>query len=177
MHQPSSRKTGSTPFHIRPGQLLDQGPLLHLLSLPLPFSTLEVQCAQELIQEALSSGKRDYFLLVATDDLGQLCGYVCYGPTPLTQSAWDLYWVVSHPEKTRQGIATALVYAMERDIWERKGRIVRIETSSTPGYLAAQAFYERAGYSHVGRIPDFYSPSDDLVLFYKSLSDGSLSGR
>jgi hypothetical protein len=47
--------------------------------------------------------------------------------------------------------------------------MVRIETSSLEGKGGARRFYERAGYTLVGLIPDFYRPSDDLVTLCKRL--------
>ena len=49
------------------------------------------------------------------------------------------------------------------------GALVRVETSSTEGYGAAQRCYESHGYPQACRIPGFYKPGDDLIIMFKRL--------
>ena len=98
-----------------------------------------------------------------------LSGYICYGPTPMTEGTWDLYWVVTHPEARGQGVARRLVDAMETELRGFGARHIRVETSQTEGYGAAHVFYERMRYPVVARFPDFYKPGDDLLVMYKQL--------
>jgi ribosomal protein S18 acetylase RimI-like enzyme len=58
----------------------------------------------------------------------------------------------------------------ERLLAGRGGCTLRIETSSLEGEGGAVRFYERAGFSRVGLIPDFYRPGDDLVTLAKRLT-------
>ena len=125
----------------------------------------EVSCALELIDSALSDPSRsgDYRVLVAIgagekDD--DVRGYICYGPTPMTQGTYDLYWLATDPAHRGQGIAGRLCQAMEEELRRAGGRLVRVETSTTDGYGAAQRFYSGHGYPEVARIADFYKPVD-----------------
>ncbi len=137
------------------------------------FSADDKSCALELIDSALSRSTHDgdYRVLVAElAEFGdRLAGYICYGPTPMTESTWDLYWLATEPSLQRRGIAAALCAAMEDELRNLGGRLVRVETSSTEGYGAAQTFYERHGYPAACRIPDFYKPGDDLIIMFKQL--------
>src|SRR5690606_34637559 len=53
----------------------------------------EVAVALELIDLTLENpGQSDYRFLLARGPAG-LAGYVCYGPTPMTDGTYDLYWL------------------------------------------------------------------------------------
>ncbi len=132
----------------------------------------EVSCALELIVSALSDPSRagDYRVLVATAfGTDVVIGYICYGPTPMTQGTWDLYWLATLPDHRGQGVAGGLCRAMEDEVLQQGGRLVRVETSHTEGYGQAHRFYQRHGYPEVGRIRDFYKPGDDLITLVKRL--------
>ena len=66
-------------------------------------------------------------------------------------------------------MGTRLLEAMEADLRRRSARLVRVETSGTPPYQPTRAFYERFQYRETARLPDFYRPGDDLVIFTKRL--------
>ena len=36
--------------------------------------------------------------------------------------------------------------------------------------LRTRGFYVQAGFSEAGRIPEFYKPNDDCVVFFKKLA-------
>ncbi len=131
------------------------------------FKPFEVVIAEEVIDSYLSNSiHSDYFILIATDD-SEVAGYVCYGPTPMTDGTWDLYWEAVALEKQGRGIGTTLIREAETKIKKTGGRLVVIETSSTPVYEKTRRFYLKNGYSKVAQIPDFYSPGDDKLIFQK----------
>jgi ribosomal protein S18 acetylase RimI-like enzyme len=125
--------------------------------------------AEELIdcylEDPSSSG---YHILVAEVD-STVTGYICYGPAPLTEGTWDIYWVAVARENQRQGIGNALMKSAEKDIMRAEGRLSIIETSSTPAYEKTRHFHLRQGYEIVARIPDFYAPGDDKLILQKRL--------
>ena len=125
--------------------------------------------AEELIgsylQDPSSSG---YHVLVAEVD-STVTGYICYGPTPLTEGTWDIYWLAVAGEKQGQGIGSALIKSAEKEIARAKGRLSIIETSSTPAYEKTRRFHLGQGYEIVARIPDFYAPGDDRLILQKRL--------
>lgn len=133
------------------------------------FSPEEVGCALELVEAASRNGVHpDYQALVATKD-GKIAGYVCYGPTPMTQGTFDLYWIATAPDARGQGVGTALVAAMEAELKTRHARLVRVETSATEDYGPTRGFYLSLRYHEEARFRDFYKPGDDLVILAKRL--------
>jgi ribosomal protein S18 acetylase RimI-like enzyme len=168
----SAKVPAPAPLTIRSAQPSDRRPLHELVAAAGVFSPEEVACARELIDSALDNKAEEdgYKLLIAeAPEDHQIIGYVCYGRIPFTRSSFDLYWLATHPEQRRRGIARALCTRMEELIRSQGGTHVRVETSGTSGYGAAREFYERAGYPQVARIPDFYKPGDDLFTFCKRL--------
>jgi ribosomal protein S18 acetylase RimI-like enzyme len=96
-------------------------------------------------------------------------GYVCFGPTPMTDGTFDLYWIATDPSVRGKGVGTSLVTAMETELRGRGARMVRVETSATDAYGATRDFYTRARYAEEARLRDFYKPGDDLVILAKRL--------
>ena len=124
-------------------------------------------------EEVINSYLRDsfgsgYHILVAEVD-STTTGYICYGPTPMTEGTWDIYWEAVAPERQGQGIGSALTESAEKEIVKAKGRLAIIETSSTPVYEKTRHFHISHGYEIVARIPDFYEPGDDKLILQKRL--------
>jgi D-alanine-D-alanine ligase len=116
------------------------------------------------------AGSADYIALGAEHE-GRLAGWICWGPTPCTLGTFDLYWMAVDPALHGAGIGSALLHAMEARL-AGVARLVVVETAGRPDYAPTRAFYEARGYRPVSRIPDFYAPGDDQVVYVKSLSDG-----
>jgi ribosomal protein S18 acetylase RimI-like enzyme len=127
-----------------------------------------VTCALELIDAALRPNDPDYQVLVALRD-GKVLGYICYGPTPMTEGTFDLYWIASDPQVRGQGVGAALVSAMEGDLRRRKGRLIRVETSAMEAYGPTRGFYQAMQYNEEARFRDFYKVGEDLIILAKRL--------
>jgi ribosomal protein S18 acetylase RimI-like enzyme len=155
-------------MQLRPVQARDREQLAVLLAGVENFKPHEVVVALELIDGAISGPESGYFVIVAEDEHG-LAGYLCYGPTPMTEAAWDLYWVAVDHRRRGQGIGKKLTYAFEDLVRERGGKIIRIETSSTESYGGTMAFYLKTGYTLISTIEDFYRAGDDLQTLIKKL--------
>lgn len=125
-------------------------------------------CALELIDLSLQPNNKDYQVLVAEQE-GKLLGYVCYGPTPMTEGTFDLYWIASHPDARGRGVGSSLVSAMEGDLRRRGGRVVRVETSALEAYGPTRGFYRSMHYLEEARFRDFYRIGDDLIILKKKL--------
>jgi GNAT superfamily N-acetyltransferase len=132
------------------------------------FTREEIAVALELIDIALADPGGEYHALVAELD-GRLAGYVCYGPTPMTDGTWDLYWIVTHPQARKHGVGRALVRSMEDELRRCGARMVRVETSQLDSYGAAHRFYERLHYPVVAQLPNFYRTGEDLLVLLKQL--------
>ena len=133
------------------------------------FKPYEVVVAEEVIDSYLKDPPGSgYSVLVAESD-SDIMGYVCYGPTPCTDGTWDMYWEAVAREKRGQGIGSALTKAAEAAVRKAQGRLIIIETSSTPMYEKTRRFHLNRGYEVIGRIPDFYTPGDDKLILQKRL--------
>ena len=133
------------------------------------FKPSEVAVAEELIDSYLDDPSGSgYHILVAEAD-STVEGYICYGPTPLTQGTWDIYWMAVAREKQGHGIGSVLLKFAEKEILKDQGRLVIIETSSTPLYEKTRRFHLGEGYKVVCLIPDFYAPGDDRLIMQKRL--------
>lgn len=148
----------------------DRAAVLELIHLTGMFTAEEERIAEEVIDTCLKyPNQQDYVIAVIENEQGVIAGYVCFGPTPMTEGAVDLYWLAVHPGKHRQGYGKALIQWVEKTVREQKGRLIVIETSSKDKYAPTRNFYQRLGYLENARIRDFYSVGDDLVMYCKYL--------
>ncbi len=157
---------------VRPMTSVDRERVMEIIRATRFFVPDEIKVAEELIDIYLSQPEQqDYQIVVAEDENGKVAGYMTYGPTPLTEGTWDLYWIAVSPEVQGQGYGQLLVRYLENEVKKKGGRLVMIETSSQPKYLPTRKFYEKLGYREMARIPDFYRPGDDRVIFGKYLGE------
>jgi len=153
---------------LRPMVSTDREPVLKLIRATGFFAPDEVKVAEELVDVYLNKpGQRDYFIVVIENDQGRVAGYLTYGPTPLTEGTWDLYWIAVSPNEQNKGYGQKLVLWLEDEVRRQRGRLILIETSSQPKYQPTRKFYEKLGYIEIARVPDFYRPGDDRVIFGK----------
>jgi len=47
-----------------------------------------------------------------------VAGYICYGPTPVTEGTWDIYWEAVAHERQGLGIGSKLMAAVLQEIRE-----------------------------------------------------------
>lgn len=137
------------------------------------FLPYEREVALELIDEAiLKPDLSGYRCIVAVEPTGETetpVGYICFGRTPMTASTFDLYWIAVDKSRRNKGVGAKLIGAMDEVLLHNGGQIVRLETSSMDTYKGTVQFYVNAGFTEAGRIPNFYKPNDDLVIFYKAI--------
>ena len=153
----------------RPLDARDRPAIVDLVNRVRNFSTDEAEVALELVDAWLAEGEAsEYICWVLEDDEG-VRGYVCIGPTPLTDGTFDLYWIAVDPSAQGRGYGQILTRVAEDEARARGGRLLLIETASHETYSATSRFYERAGYELVSRIPDFYKEGDDRLTFAKRI--------
>jgi ribosomal protein S18 acetylase RimI-like enzyme len=133
------------------------------------FKPFEVVVAEELIDYYLSDEVKSGYNILIAEDEGEVAGYVCYGETPCTVGTWDLYWIAVDRNRRGKGIGKLLTADVETVVRKKHGRLVFIETSSTPLYENTRQFYLARGYEVVAHIPDFYSPGDDKIILQKRM--------
>jgi GNAT superfamily N-acetyltransferase len=147
----------------------DKPAIMQILHSTPEFKPSEVIVAEEIIDSYLGDPRwSGYHILVAELD-STIAGYICFGPTPLTEGTWDIYWMAVVQDRRRQGIGGVLLDSAEKNIREAEGRLSIIETSSLPSYASTRHFYNRHGYEIVACLPDFYAVGDDKVILQKRL--------
>lgn len=149
----------------------DRPALAALLTSVERFSPAEKAVALEVLDAFFKHPGTDYHGQGAFTPRGTLLGYACYGPTPCTAGTWDLYWIAVGGEARGRGVGTLLMEEMHRRLVAQHARLVLIETASRPDYAPTRAFYQGHGYRIVARVPDFYAPGDDRLIFARTLTE------
>lgn len=167
-------KNRSTPeVSYRPMQAADLAELVSITAETGYFRPDEVAVAEEVLTAA-AGGSGDYQVYLAVSaELGaeRTLGYVCFGPTPLTNGTWDVYWLAVGPAHQRRGIGRRLMLLAEERIIRQKGRLIVLETSSQDLYESTRRFHRSLGYREQCRIADFYDVGDDQVVFTKLIGN------
>jgi len=145
----------------------DAAAIVSMIERTAAFGPADVECVRELLDTFFHSpGGGGYTFIVAREG-EQLLGMACYGPTPLTEGTYDLYWLCTASEAQRRGVARRLIDEMEADLRRRGARLLVVETSGTDAYQPARSFYLATGFHRQATIPDYYAPGDDLVIYTK----------
>lgn len=135
------------------------------------FVSEEIDVAMELIDIVLrNQSQKDYRIHCIVDDQDQPVGYICFGSTPMTQGAYDLYWIVVDPNFQGQGIGSRLLGFLEGVVREEGGRMILADSSTIPQYEMIQKFYLQNGFQEVAKVADYYYPGNDRVTFCKKIS-------
>ena len=100
--------------------------------------------------------------LVAVED-GRVAGYV---GSQTVAGETDMMNIAVHPDFRRRGIAEQLVDALIVLLRERESRCLTLEVRASND--AAQALYEKLGFSQIGRRPKYYrNPKEDALILRK----------
>ena len=156
---------------IRPLFEKDRATLLSMLIKTRAFTSAEIDVAMELIDIVLKDQiQKDYQVDCMVDDQDLVIGYICYGPTPMAQGTFDLYWIAVDPDFQEQGVGSKLFGFLEEGVKARGGRMILADTSTVPQYEKTQRFYVKNGFQQIARIPDYYYPGNDRITFCKRLT-------
>ena len=149
----------------------DRSGLLSMLIKTRSFTSAEIDVAMELIDIVLKDHiQKDYQIYCMVDDEDQAIGYICYGPTPMTQGTFDLYWIAVDPDFQEQGVGSRLLSFLEKAVKAEGGRLILADTSTVPHYEKTQKFYLKNGFQEMARVFDYYHPGNDRITFCKRLS-------
>ena len=160
---------------IRRSREEDRTPILNFIEASGFFRPEERAVAGEVLGDALAAGPEGHYQSFTAEvsdgpgDPATPAGWVCYGPTPCTVGAFDVYWIVVDPRRRRQGIGAALMRFAEARIAQSGGRLIVVETSGRPLYEPTRRFYHTMGYREAARVRDFYDTGDDKVILTKTL--------
>jgi ribosomal protein S18 acetylase RimI-like enzyme len=135
------------------------------------FTEEEIAIVDELWDEYIQRGTQasGYYFIVFKEE-NQLLGFACYGPHPLTESTYDLYWIVTDKDAKGRGIGKALMAHTEKEVAALGGSLLIVETAGKELYLPTRGFYEKLGYTKEAEIKDFYAPGDALIIYTKKLA-------
>jgi ribosomal protein S18 acetylase RimI-like enzyme len=126
--------------------------------------------AMEVIDDSLfHPEKEEYYTFCALNDSGQLAGFISFGPIPMTDGCYDLYWIVVDEKFSRNGVGEKLLKKVEDFALNEKARRIYSDTSSTDPYAAAQSFYKKQGFALIAVLKDFYRKGDHKMIFMKTL--------
>lgn len=155
---------------IRPVQPEDRNPIYQILTTGSTFSAGEIRVAIELVDDILKNPAHpDYHVYSALQPIGELTGFICYGPIPLTDYCYDLYWIAVDGRFGQNGIGSLLMDHMEARVLREKGKHIYVDTSSTPVYAAARSFYEKHGYQQICLFENYFHFGDHKIVFKKEL--------
>jgi GNAT superfamily N-acetyltransferase len=133
------------------------------------FSPAEIDIAGELVEARLTSGDASGYHFVLAEQAGQLAAYACFGPISGTESAFDLYWIATHPIAQGEGLGRAVLTRAESTMRSLGATRHYAETSSTDLYAPTRAFYRATGFREVAHIVDFYRPGDGKIIYERVL--------
>jgi len=148
------------------------------------FHAHEIDVAVELVQTRLQSGVASGYHFVFADVPGdaphalrtpgpahapRVLGYACYGEIACTRGSFDLYWIGVHEQARHLGLGRRLLAEVERRVAAAGGRAIWVETSGRELYAPTHAFYLRCGYELVARLPEFYDPGDDKLVYVRKV--------
>lgn len=134
------------------------------------FKPLELDALREVLDEYHAGNRECGHRAFAWEEAGRLLGYVYHAPTPMTDRTWHLYWIAIARDRQGQGLGSRLLVFAEEDVRRQGGRLLVVETSSTPLYEPTRRFYRKHGYRAASEVPDFYADGDGLIVFTKRLT-------
>ncbi len=133
------------------------------------FKPQEIEVLKEVLEECSGCQDEDYVIFLEKEG-DSVLGLIIFSRTDITESAWDIYWLIVAKDVQGRGMGKKLVKRMEDFILEREPlAILRVETSTKHEYAHARNLYLRCGFNEAGKIPDFYAKDDDLLIFYKKI--------
>jgi ribosomal protein S18 acetylase RimI-like enzyme len=152
---------------IRPIQPEDSEALIALTTATGHFKPIELATLREVLhdyhKEDRIAGHRSFLWEVD----GRLVGYVYYAPALMTDRSWYLYWIAVANDTQGRGFGGQMLEFVERDVRDRGGRMLLVETSMLSHYELTRRFYFKYGYTAVAQIADYYAEGDGLIVFAK----------
>ncbi|MFH1093020.1 MAG: N-acetyltransferase [Candidatus Omnitrophota bacterium] len=135
------------------------------------FTEGELDTLKEVLED-LKHNKKTSYNLIKEEVEDKLVGFALFGRTPLTEFTWDIYWLIVDKSFQGRGIGKLLLVKIEEFIREKMPRAaIKLETSTRKKYSAARGLYKRFKFQEAGNLPNFYSEGDDMIIFYKEISD------
>jgi ribosomal protein S18 acetylase RimI-like enzyme len=97
------------------------------------------------------------------------CAIGYCAPEKLTDSTFNLYAIGVQDNLQGKGVGKKMMTFIEDYLRNQGGRILIVDTSSTPEFNLTREFYLKIGYIKEATIRDFWKEGDDKVVFWKKL--------
>jgi ribosomal protein S18 acetylase RimI-like enzyme len=136
------------------------------------FAADEVSFFDEMLAGFFDGTMHDNHWLVVDNDSAVIAA-AYYAPEPFADRMWNLYFIAVDPTHHSQGVGGRLLNHIEGQLRQRgdsDARVLIVETSSTDQYARTRDFYRANSYDEEARIRQFYGPTDDKIIFWKSLA-------
>ncbi|MFH1913808.1 MAG: GNAT family N-acetyltransferase [Pseudomonadota bacterium] len=135
------------------------------------FNNDELSTAEGMVWDCAYQGDSDACRFIQarinTPDGHTLAGFLCYGSIPQWPDSFELIGISVTPRLQRQGIGSAMLAEMERQVAARGGMRILIETESGRTFEAARTFYEATGYDREDRFLRQFIPKEGGVVYRK----------
>jgi ribosomal protein S18 acetylase RimI-like enzyme len=154
---------------LRPATPADTVALVPLADATGVFKPHEIEALQEVLDDYHAVNHTYGHRAGVWEEDGHPLGFVYFAPTAMTDRTWELWWIAVSTDRQGRGLGGRLLAFVEGQVREAGGRLLLIETSSTPAYHPTRGFYLKHGYVEAARIPDFYADGDDKVIFSKRM--------
>jgi GNAT superfamily N-acetyltransferase len=119
--------------------------------------------------EAYARSVADLPMLVASDPLGRVIGFIALRPQ--TASAVEVYVMGVRREWHRNGCGRLLIEAGQRIARELGAKFLTVKTLAEnhpdPNYRATRLFYEAIGFHSIEVFPRLWSPENPCLLMVK----------
>lgn len=158
----------SNSLRIKPRKT-DIQKIQNILSSAGNFYPFEMDIAIELLESYVDEGASSPYHFIFADEAKSMAGFICYGPIPLTEKRYDIYWIAVLRKKQGCGIGRSLIAEAEKRIRSVGGSYIYVDTSSRDDYHSSRKFYETCGYECVARVPHFFRDDDDKIIYMKKL--------
>jgi len=133
------------------------------------FYDHEVEIAVELVEESLNQGESSGYYFVFAELDGITVAYACYGPVSMSETSFDLYWIVTHNEFRGKGIGRKLLEETCSRSKMLGCSILIAETSGLEHYTPTRSFYESNKFILEATLKDFYKLGDDKLFYTKRI--------
>lgn len=98
-------------------------------------------------------------------------GFLFSEPEMLTDGTHNLRAMATEPDARAQGVGSALIHRLERDLAAAGQRVLLVETSSAPAFAETRRFYASRGFREEARIAEFWAAGEDKVIFWKAIAN------
>jgi ribosomal protein S18 acetylase RimI-like enzyme len=147
----------------------DRPAVIKILNNTPEFNRMDLAVAVEVLDDYLKDPLNSGYHTLVSEVDNKIAGYVCYGHNSMTESTWDIYWIAVAHDVQGKGIGRQLMTTAENNIAAAGGKLIILESSSTPIYDKTNRFYVGLNYQLDCRIKDFYAPGDDQIIYEKRL--------